>query len=149
RCTWPRAASPSESRRRSGGWNGSNNMKRCPGRDWLAAFLADQLDPSVREALEEHVEGCAACQGLLDELTERWGWGLARRSEADTGRTGEGMIFLRRLQQAPPGLREPVAEGGDRDVRARSGGALRGTIPGSRASAGAPAERAAPAVPDY
>ena len=78
-------------------------MKRCPGRDRLAAFLADQLDPSVCEALEEHVEGCAACQGLLDELTERWDWGLARRSEADAGVTGEQTIFLRRLQQAPPG----------------------------------------------
>jgi anti-sigma factor RsiW len=93
-------------------------MKRCPGRDRLAAFLADQLDPSVREALEEHVEGCAACQGLLDELTECRDWGLARRSEADAGVTEEQMILLRRLQQAPLGITEPVAERGrsGRDV---------------------------------
>src|SRR6516162_7489041 len=118
-CTWPRAASPSESRRRSGDWKGSNDMKRCPGRDRLAAFLHDQLAPSVREALEEHVEGCTACQGLLDELTERWDWELARRSEADAGVTEEQMIFLRRLQQAPPGIMEPVAERGDPDGTAR------------------------------
>src|SRR6516165_9539559 len=124
-------------------------MKRCPGRDRLSAFLADQLDPSVREALEEHVEGCTACQGLLDELTERWDWELARRSEADAGVTREQMIFLRRLQQAPPGIMEPVAERGDPDGTARGGADLRGTISGSPAASGAPAERAAPAVPDY
>ena len=78
------------------------------------------------------MEGSAACQGLLDELTERRDWGLARRSEADTGVSGEQANFLRRLQQAPPGIMEPVAEGGDRDVMARDGADLRGTIPGRR-----------------
>src|SRR5262245_18243550 len=102
-------------------------MKRCPGRDRLAAFLADQLDPSVREALEEHGEGVAVCQGLLDELTERRDWGLERRSEADVGVSGEHTICLRRLQQAPPEIMDPVAEGADRDGMAWDGGDLRGT----------------------
>ena len=44
---------------------------------------------------------------------------------------------------------EPVAERGDRDVMARDGADLRGTIPGSPAASGPPAERAAPAVPGY
>jgi eukaryotic-like serine/threonine-protein kinase len=124
-------------------------MKRCPGRDRLAAYLADLLDLSVREALEEHVEACAACQGMLDELTARRGWGLASRSEADAGVTGEQTIFLRRLQQAPPGIMEPVARWGDRDVTARGGPDLRGTNPGSLAAAGVAAERGAPVVPNY
>src|SRR5262249_40031083 len=140
---------PSESRRRSGDWKGSNNMKRCPGRDRLAAFLADQLAPSVREALEEHVGGCAACQGLLGRLTGPGDWGGARRAGGGAGVSARERGVGGRLQQAPPGIMEPVAEWGDRGGMTRDGADLRGTIPGSPAAADAHAERAAPAVPDY
>ena len=124
-------------------------MKRCPGCDRLAAFLADQLDPSVCEALEEHVEGCAACQGLLDELTERWDWGLAHRSEADAGVTGEQTIFLRRLQQ---GAARDHGTGRRAGRSGRDGPGWGGPPRYDPWIAGCvwrPAERTAPAVPNY
>ena len=88
-------------------------MKRCPGRDQLEAFLADQLDPSARESLEEHVEGCAACQRMLDELIVLPDWGSACRPEAEEGVAvaPEHEAFLHQLQRVPPCLETAPAAG--------------------------------------
>ena len=81
-----------------------------------SSFPGRPLDDAAGEELEQHVEGCAACQGAgcVDRTRD---WGLARRPEAAAGATAEQTIFLRRLQQAPPGIMEPVAERGDPATR--------------------------------
>jgi hypothetical protein len=42
----------------------------CPPRSQLERLVADQLDAAEDAALTRHVEGCAACQSLLEELSE-------------------------------------------------------------------------------
>jgi WD40 repeat protein/serine/threonine protein kinase len=43
-------------------------MVGCAGHDLLERFLRGELSASVNEDLAAHVEGCTACQGLLDRL---------------------------------------------------------------------------------
>ena len=59
-------------------------MNRCPNRQVLGTLLAGGLDAPVDAALAAHVEVCAACQRLLDELVAGSGpdWSLLRRDEA-------------------------------------------------------------------
>jgi eukaryotic-like serine/threonine-protein kinase len=40
----------------------------CPTPDRVLDYLAGQLDPGEREAIEAHVDGCSACRQLLVEL---------------------------------------------------------------------------------
>jgi eukaryotic-like serine/threonine-protein kinase len=44
-------------------------MKTCPAPDVLRRLLAEDLAASEAAALEDHLERCAACQGLLDQFT--------------------------------------------------------------------------------
>jgi WD40 repeat protein/serine/threonine protein kinase len=41
----------------------------CPPRSQVERLLADQLDPAEDAALTRHVEACASCQALLEELS--------------------------------------------------------------------------------
>jgi serine/threonine protein kinase/formylglycine-generating enzyme required for sulfatase activity len=78
-------------------------MKPCPSRNQFEAFLDDQLDLSASEALEEHLEQCADCQRVLEELTALPMWGSESFSETresvQVAPEHEG--FLHRLGQAP------------------------------------------------
>jgi hypothetical protein len=44
-------------------------LKTCPGRGRLEQLLENRLVDTERDELEQHVEGCAACQQRLDELS--------------------------------------------------------------------------------
>jgi WD40 repeat protein len=77
-------------------------MSACPSGDQLRLLLEQRLSPPDRAALETHVDGCAGCQGRLEELT---------RDTVLSGRLHEGRPgpqpwapedFLRRLRQATP-----------------------------------------------
>jgi serine/threonine protein kinase len=59
------------------------------------------------------VEGCAACQRMLDELTVLPDWGSACRPEAEEGVAvaPEHEAFLHQLQRAPPCLETAPAAG--------------------------------------
>ena len=45
-------------------------MTLCPSDEKLAGLLADALSTAERDALAQHVEGCASCQEKLARLTE-------------------------------------------------------------------------------
>jgi hypothetical protein len=45
-------------------------MKTCPDRSQLARLLDKCLVDTELDELEQHVEGCGACQQTLDELTD-------------------------------------------------------------------------------
>jgi WD40 repeat protein/serine/threonine protein kinase len=66
----------------------------CPTRSQLERLIADQLQPAEDAALTRHVEGCAGCQSLLQELGEA---GLPpKRPAPSSGDEVEGVI--RRLK---------------------------------------------------
>ena len=44
-------------------------MSTCGSREQLAHYLRDELDDRQREVCSTHIENCAVCQSLLDELT--------------------------------------------------------------------------------
>jgi serine/threonine protein kinase len=74
-------------------------MSPCPGPEQLRQLLADGLSGSEAEAVEAHVEACAACQQRLEELT---GNAAAPTVLEPACRDDSGGDFLRRLEQAPP-----------------------------------------------
>jgi WD40 repeat protein/tetratricopeptide (TPR) repeat protein/predicted Ser/Thr protein kinase len=78
-------------------------MSLCPPREGLERLLAEQLDGPERDAVEVHVEACAACQRLLARLAEDadGAEGLGQPSSAGAP-AKPGPEFLLRLQQAPP-----------------------------------------------
>src|SRR5438105_4026489 len=51
-------------------------MKVCPPPIRLKAFLEELLDDAETQALSAHIEGCADCQHLLDQLTQTAGAAL-------------------------------------------------------------------------
>jgi WD40 repeat protein/serine/threonine protein kinase len=71
--------------------------------------LADRLPGPEAETVEVHVEACAACQQMLEELTGTAGTGTVREPD---GRVESGGDFLRRLEQAPPPLATPPGQEG-------------------------------------
>ena len=50
-------------------------MNDCPPRDCLLRYLNNHLNGTERDQLELHVENCAACQQVLEALTENTGQG--------------------------------------------------------------------------
>jgi WD40 repeat protein/serine/threonine protein kinase len=71
--------------------------------------LADRLPGPEAETVEVHVEACAACQQMLEELTGTAGAGTVREPD---GRVDSGGDFLRRLEQAPPAIATPPGQEG-------------------------------------
>ena len=43
-------------------------MSPCPSSEQLRQLLADDLSAVERQRIGSHVEGCAACQEMLEEL---------------------------------------------------------------------------------
>jgi eukaryotic-like serine/threonine-protein kinase len=64
-------------------------MKTCPHRGQLEQLLDNRLVDDELDELEQHVEGCAACQQTLDELTDSTDWGLEPEREALITLTGD------------------------------------------------------------
>jgi hypothetical protein len=74
-------------------------MSPCPRPDRLRQLLAVRLAGPEAEAVEAHVEGCAACQQALEELTGN----VRGHTVGEAQRRDEsGGDFLRRLEQIPP-----------------------------------------------
>ena len=42
--------------------------ERCPSEDAIAAFVADEIDDDERDALERHMDACAACQAVVSAM---------------------------------------------------------------------------------
>jgi tetratricopeptide (TPR) repeat protein len=79
-------------------------MDRCPPREQLEYLLAERLDDAERERVEAHVEACAACQGVLDELAgpPPGAAGQLRTAAANGPGHGSANEFLRRLEKGRP-----------------------------------------------
>jgi WD40 repeat protein/Tfp pilus assembly protein PilF len=142
-------------------------MSRCPGHDLFELFLAERLDDRSREELERHVEGCSACQSMLEIWTDVTDWGRTLVPAIDVTEGGaEG--FLHRLRETPPGTVEPLAtrrdsrdglDGPGRGALAEGTAPERtepgtaraglGAIAGAGAAADEPASRAPPTVAGY
>jgi hypothetical protein len=63
-------------------------MTRCPSTEELRRLLADGLSGPEAEAVEAHVEVCAACQQALEQLTGN----AERRQEVTMGEAGAGFL---------------------------------------------------------
>jgi tRNA A-37 threonylcarbamoyl transferase component Bud32 len=74
-------------------------MTCCPSTEALQRLLADDLPGPEAEAVEAHVEACAACQQALEELTGKPGTGTR---PVPHSREQSGGDFLRRLEKDPP-----------------------------------------------
>ena len=48
---------------------GGDRMSHCPDRDRLERLLDHRLEDTELDEIEQHIEGCAACQHTLEELT--------------------------------------------------------------------------------
>jgi WD40 repeat protein len=89
-------------------------MNNCPSTEQLRQLLAEQMGAAERDGVEAHVEGCAACQGRLEELTAALAPAGARPEGAAEGwsRHEPDSGFLRRLRRrkAPAA---PAGKGGE------------------------------------
>jgi eukaryotic-like serine/threonine-protein kinase len=75
-------------------------MKTCPAADTLRRLLAEDLPGSEAALVEDHVEGCAACQDLLDQWTATQ---LPRDSSPAHELNAPHLDFLQPLiEQHPP-----------------------------------------------
>jgi RNA polymerase sigma factor (sigma-70 family) len=84
-------------------------MNPCPSSDCLARLLAGELGDAERAAVGRHVDGCAACQQLLDRLGAAGDPDGLRRAPA--AGSSAGREFLRRLRASPPAVHPRPAAG--------------------------------------
>jgi hypothetical protein len=77
-------------------------MQGCPARERLQRLLARQVEGAEAAALERHVEECARCQQLLEELTRTGDVDAWRQLCADPPEPSPGEDFLRKLRESPP-----------------------------------------------
>jgi hypothetical protein len=79
-------------------------MQGCPARERLQRLLARQVEGAEAAALERHVEECARCQQLLEELTrtgdvDAWRQLCAAPPEPEPS---PGEDFLQKLRESRP-----------------------------------------------
>jgi WD40 repeat protein len=117
-------------------------MKRCPARDRWELFLADHLDEAARGDLERHAEACAACQQMLEALTDVPDWDGRNRPVTAAIAAQRHAEFLRRLQETPPGQGAPMSA-------PRDGTGVTPAAEAARTAAGPCGRGAAPAIPGY
>jgi WD40 repeat protein len=89
-------------------------MRPCPSHEEFQQLLAEQLSPPAREAIEGHVEACAACQEVLARLTEQAGrndWRHLLRCPSPSVSESDADI-ARYLKENPPGDTEMGPEEG-------------------------------------
>jgi anti-sigma factor RsiW len=78
-------------------------MHPCPPRDQFLQLLARQLSAPESAALEAHVEGCAACQQALEELTgDRFLQERLHDPGSEFPALSPGDVLRRLKEQAPP-----------------------------------------------
>jgi serine/threonine protein kinase len=78
-------------------------MSRCPSREELQQMLAEQLEEALRQAIETHVEACAACQATLARLSEDNGeLDALLGGSAPTSLPASDGDFVRHLHENPP-----------------------------------------------
>jgi tetratricopeptide (TPR) repeat protein len=79
-------------------------MSPCPSPEQLQRLLAEELDDTERDPLECHIEGCAACQGALEELSRALVHEGERTQGGDRSRSRHepGSAFLRWLKREVP-----------------------------------------------
>src|SRR5208337_2387152 len=82
-------------------------MPACPTSAWLPRLLAEQLTGAEQEAIEAHLEGCAACQEELGRLTESVRG--CRPKSAPAGFPGQEAFWQRLLELAPPAVASTLA----------------------------------------
>jgi serine/threonine protein kinase len=75
-------------------------MTLCPWDEKLAGLLAGALSTTDRDALAQHVEACASCQGKLAHLTEISDAEMWQRAEHLPPRSGAEEEIVRRLKLA-------------------------------------------------
>lgn len=75
-------------------------MTLCPSDEKLARLLADVLSTTERDALAQHVEACASCQGKLAHLTKISDAELWQRAELLPPRSEAEEEIVRRLKRA-------------------------------------------------
>jgi WD40 repeat protein/serine/threonine protein kinase len=89
-------------------------MTPCPPDEQLTALLADGLTEAERDAVARHVEGCAACQGRLADLTggdaETW----LRAGRPEPGCAAEEGVVHRLKRRAPAGGEAATEQAGPR-----------------------------------
>ena len=73
-------------------------MTLCPSDEKLADLLADALSTTERDALAQHVEACASCQGKLAHLTEISDAEIWQRAEHLPPRSEAEEEIVRRLK---------------------------------------------------
>jgi tetratricopeptide (TPR) repeat protein/tRNA A-37 threonylcarbamoyl transferase component Bud32 len=84
-------------------------MSTCPSTEQFRQLLAEQLPGAERDAIESHVEGCASCQELLEELART----TAFKKEWTDAEVPHGSrhdtisTVLRRLKQLMPDAPAP------------------------------------------
>src|SRR5690348_8573338 len=74
-------------------------MTTCPSDETLAGLLADALSTTEQEALAQHVETCALCQGKLARLTNTSDSELWQRVENLPPRSDAEKEIVRRLKK--------------------------------------------------
>jgi serine/threonine protein kinase/WD40 repeat protein len=99
-------------------------MSPCPSSEQLRQLLADDLSAVERQRIESHVEGCAACQEMLEELNGEptFRGALPEGYPEDWSRHEPDSALLRQLRevQASPA----AGRGGEQTVHAPGGGAV-------------------------
>jgi serine/threonine-protein kinase len=90
-------------------------MSRCPSREQLARLLAKELAGSEADALIAHVQTCAPCRHVLDELSAAGFPDTARSSPGDghTDHLGPAASLPRHPRQAFPST--SIRDGRDTD----------------------------------
>ncbi len=104
----------------------------CPPPDQLFALIDGRLESPDREAMEAHIQGCAACQQQLEQMDSQSARGPTGRSGEVPPLLGESdLAFLERLRAlGRPGLLSGLSESpdqgqlGERDLLTGSATAL-------------------------
>lgn len=81
----------------------------CPSPNELEALLEGQVDPTQAEQLSAHVDGCAECQVILENLTDATELSCTIRSRSSAGAEvlvhAEASAFLERVKSTAFSLR--------------------------------------------
>ncbi len=83
-------------------------MTPCTTEEQLKRFLRDQLDDRERETVADHLEECATCQGLLDQITRAPG--ANGREPADTEQAKQNVRLLEALKAKGPQSVNPTGD---------------------------------------
>jgi anti-sigma factor RsiW len=102
--------------------------------DQLSDYLDDELTPAERNAVESHLQGCAACTAVLDELKQ-----VVSRARMVTPRPPQADLWpgiAGKLEQIERGAQPAASAGGNiLPMRTRAGWRVTFTLPQLAAAA--------------